>query len=274
MASKQPIAILCRVGLLWLTLSAAVRAEDEPLLVASGEFKPFTSSEYYGGGFLHELVMRAFLETELPAQDLFLPWGRGFSGVQKHHFAVTFPYVWTQRRSATFLYSKPLIAVSGALYVRRSKAAGYHEPKDLAGLLLCLPKHFSSEFLKPFVGDYRLRLVRAADDLGCLEMLALGRVDGTPVDVLRAQELMKDNKQVARDVVVLPWTVSNKTYHLLIDKSYPDAQDILSQFDHAYGKLKASSEWDSILQKYTIDSRWAQKAHNRIVLLPELGGTD
>lgn len=252
-----------------LMLSGLSKAAEQPLLIASGEFKPFTSSEYQGGGFLHELVMQAFSDTGLSAQALFLPWGRGYSGVQKHHFAATFPYVWSQQREATFVYSKPLLTVSGALYVNAELVSKYRSPKDLEGLLMCLPKHFSSEFLKPFVGSFNLHLVRAADDLGCLEMLALGRVDGTPVDILRAQELMKENESVADAVAMLPWTVSQKTYHLVIDKAYPDAKNIVLQFDQAYRKIKQSPVWNRVLLKHAIDSRWTGQADTRKLPLSE-----
>jgi hypothetical protein len=39
-------------------------------------------------------------------------------------------------------------------------------------------------------------------------MLALGRVDATPVDVLRVQELMKENITVTEKVGMLAWKVS------------------------------------------------------------------
>lgn len=249
-------------------------SQAQPLLIASGEYKPFASSQYNGGGFLHEFVMRALEDAGLPAQDLFLPWGRGFSGVQKHHFAATFPYIWTESRAATFLYSKPLIVVAGGLYVRRENAHLYKNPEDMVNVIFCLPRGFSSEFLKPFIGELRLRLERAADDLGCLEMLALGRVDGAPVDVLRALELMKENPDMANKIELLPWSTSKKTYHLIVDKSYPNASQILAKFDQSYDRVKSSAVWSDVLSKYAIDPKWAETSDQRILPLSEFKQTE
>ena len=69
---------------LLLAASIASLAKYNPLLFASGEFKRF---------------IHAFYETTLQVQG-FLPLGRGFSSVKKHHFAMEFLYVWSERHAA------------------------------------------------------------------------------------------------------------------------------------------------------------------------------
>ena len=105
-----------------LIFGGTAASESEPLMIATGDFAPYTSSEMATGGFLTEITMRAFELGELPANEIYLPWARGYLGTQKQHFDATFPYMKTPEREAVFLYSEPLFPMAVTVFVRSENA--------------------------------------------------------------------------------------------------------------------------------------------------------
>ena len=61
--------------------------------------------------------------ADLKHNMLFLPWARGYLGVEKQHFEATFPYVFTPERDALFIYSNPLVQTQVTVFTRKNIAS-------------------------------------------------------------------------------------------------------------------------------------------------------
>jgi|GEM_PF-2131622 len=244
---------VCSVIIGFLLSSSVSASEPEPLIIATGEFAPYTSSKIDTGGFLVEITMRAFELAGVDANEIYLPWARGFLGVQKLHFDATFPYIKTPERELTFLFSEPLFPMTVTVFVREEDAHLFHHPEDFIGHSWCLPRTYSASFLTPYIKKGLMTLIRSSDDKACMEMVSKGRVTAYAMDALFGEQLIKVHPKLFEGISRLDWAVVKNTYHLLMSKNHARVKEVLAAFDKGLATLKASPEWQDILQRHGID---------------------
>lgn len=228
------------------------------LLVATGDFVPYTSSTLPEGGFVDEIVMRAFELGGMEASAIYLPWARGYMGTQKRHFDATFPYIKTRQREAIFLYSNSVFPMAISVYIHRDNVNAFVQPEDFVGHTLCLPRAYATHRIEPFLRKGLMNLVRASSDEACMSMVQRKRVSAFPVDVLIGRELLTQLPELFKDMTPLTWAVDKGDYYLIVSKDHPHGQSIIEHFNRGLAKLKASPEWDRILLDHGIDERHLQ----------------
>lgn len=240
------------IGLVW---GSAGADEAEPLMIATGDFSPYTSSEIATGGFLTEITMRAFELAQVSANEIYLPWARGYLGTQKQHFDATFPYMKTAEREAVFLYSEPLFPMAVTVFVRSENAYLFSRPEDFVGYTWCLPRAYTTAALMPFLKKGLMSLVRASDDQACMEMVKRKRATAYPIDLLMGEELIKQQPELFEEMVNLNWAVNKNYYYLIVSKNHPRGPQLISAFNRGLQQLKSSPEWQQILHSHGIDER-------------------
>ena len=249
----SPMRWVCSVIIGLLLSSSASASESEPLMIASGEFAPYTSSELATGGFLTEITMRAFELGNEPANEIYLPWARGFLGVQKMHFDATFPYMKTPERELTFLFSEPLFPMAVTVFVREEEAHLYERPKDFIGQTWCLPRAYTMAALTPYIKQGLMTLLRSSSDKSCMEMVSKQRVTAYPMDTLIGEELLKTDPELFSGISRLQWALAKNDYYLIMSKNHPRGREVLAAFNQGLRQLKQSPEWQDILQRHNID---------------------
>lgn len=248
---------------------SAFANEPEPLMVATGDFAPYTSTDMATGGFLNKITMRAFELGDVAANEIYLPWARGYLGTQKLHFDATFPYMKTPEREAIFLYSEPLFPMAVTIFVRSEDAYLFSRPEDFIGYTWCLPRAYTAAALLPYLRKGLMSLVRASDDQACMEMVQRKRATAYPIDLLVGGELVKQQPELFEEMVNLNWAINKNYYYLVASKNHPRGPELIAAFNRGLKILKSSSEWEDILYYHGIDERHLTGLRQTPVVTPD-----
>lgn len=241
------------IVLLILVLSQQLSwASPKTVLLASGEFPPYTSASLPGGGFLNEIIVRSFELGGATTDVIFLPWTRAFEGTRKRHFDVTGPYIYNDQRAAKFLYSDPLYELQIAAFIHKDNAETFFKQEDFIGHAWCLPRGYSTDSLQHYLNKGLMKMVRSVNAKTCVEMVARKRVTAYGADLLIGSTLLREEDALSNQVMHVPWALKKSFYHLLVSKNHSHGQEILQIFNFGLAKLKASPEWQAIHDRHGI----------------------
>lgn len=238
-------ALLCCSG----TAFAASAAQIDHVQLAAGNFAPYTTSEAENGGMLTEVVERAFSKVGIQAETHFMPWKRSYAETEAARQDGTFPWSITNEREEAFLYSEPLYTFVRRGFVMADSAIQAQTPEALAGKRMCRPQGYSLQGVNADMANKGLITHIAPPDMPtCFRMLAVGRVDYV---VLAEGEGWANAKSVlggkgkvrALDIVFYQYT-----NHLIVSRKHPNGKVLIKQFNEGLHRLKASGEYQAILE--------------------------
>jgi polar amino acid transport system substrate-binding protein len=217
----------------------------EPLKLATGEYAPFTSEALAGGGPLAEMVRRAFAVSGTEVNISFLPWKRSYSETLKGKYDGTFPYGRNAERERDFYFSESYFTVDRRMYYRADSGLKPEDTATLKGKKYCLPLGFVLfKELGAMVENKSLGVQSPADLASCAKMLQLNRVDffiATPdiAETAMAKAGLRSNAFASQ-------TVGKSENFLVVPKTHPRGQEIISTFNKGIATLRSKGELDRI----------------------------
>lgn len=242
---------LVAAGLSGVTSVARADGAAMPELVTGPGFAPFTGEELPQGGWMSELVQRAFKASGRGYELRFVPWKRGVDGVVSGRFIATFPFPRTPERERDALFSDPLIEVRQFVYLSAHTPMTFTGPEDFRGRVVCAPLGFSlPEALETMIRQGDLRRDTPSDLTACVRMVATGRADAFVLDEYTGSAAII-NAGVIGDIRVAERPYATITLHLMVGRATPDAAAIIARFNDGLKNLKDSGVYDDLLVRHT-----------------------
>ena len=242
--------------LAFLLFCGVCSAENNRVLFATGEWPPFSSKKLPNYGSAATLVSAICEIAGIDPIYEFYPWKRAELHVARGEVFAAFPYAISEERKGTYDFSEPLFyGINRFLYYdqnpRTASAIKYDTTDDLRGYRIGV---ISGSFLSFSFDKANLKYESTTSIDQSIHKLVAGRLDfciDDRVVLLDAIQRLYPDKM--DNFKMLPKPFGKKTpTGLIVSRTYPNAEEILTSFNKALKILKQSGEYDRILQQYKI----------------------
>ncbi|MFE8071215.1 transporter substrate-binding domain-containing protein [Marinobacteraceae bacterium S3BR75-40.1] len=218
-------------------------AWSETVALANGDWKPYLGKDLPGGGPVARLVKAAFENQGWDVKYEYYPWKRGFQMAKNADLDGSIVWSYNDERAQDFLYSDPVIDLKTVVFYNKDKPVEWPNKEDLKGLKLGGVVGYDYAFVTE---DNGYTIERVGSPENNYKKLAAGRLDGVMEELLVGQQLASE-VGVADQVDYNPKPIKSNPYHLIVGKANPRAQKVIDTFNKGIAALKASGEYNKIL---------------------------
>ncbi|MDU0356047.1 transporter substrate-binding domain-containing protein [Paraglaciecola aquimarina] len=243
--------IVLSLSLAMLSIAKAADEHDaQPIVdvtLATGKhYSPFVDASLPDGGWSVSIVKGVLEEMSLSYSLTILPWERALKWTREDKLFATFPYVYSERRAKTLLYSNPINFVPVHMYV--AKHADFSDIESLTNKRLCFPYDYALSTLeKEVVDKLSMTVNRVKDSTGCIRHVHKGWSDAGLINGhINADKLSLDNNLIK----IFPKQIVAVPLSLVINKSRENAQAWMDQFNNALTIINNNGERALIDQQY------------------------
>ncbi len=219
-----------KVGLLVLLVLSRTAFADT-LILASGEFPPFTGESLPDGGVTSKIVSDAFREMGHQVETHFLPWRRGFVKTLEGDYFGTFAYSMNEQRKKDWHFSVPLYHLKEVFFVLKGSGVRYRSDNDLIGKIICKPQGYNKFRLAQLVEQGMLYVESPRKMKSCFSMLERQRVNMVMTNPETGWRFIRELFENQDDFNVLEKPFIEITHHLIVPKSAVNGLSILKQFN-------------------------------------------
>jgi polar amino acid transport system substrate-binding protein len=229
----------------------------EQIQLGSGEWLPFQSNQLKHGGVVSHVVLEAFKLQGIDVALKYFPWKRNYEMAKQGKLTGTF--VWSKKpgREEHFLFSDVVMRDLPVLFYRKDNPINW-EPETWASLKgLNVGATLGYSYLENFIeyetnGTFNVERV-ASDGLNFRKLFAK-RIDVFPATLEAGYGLLQDiftDTEVDQLTYVAQMRASYEpeSYHLILSKAYPGAQDLMEKFNKGLLELKYSGEYDRFFER-------------------------
>ena len=268
--SWAPVAALALAFSIILVAAAAFRLGSltsgeplEPILVATGEWAPYSGRDLPQNGLAAAIVSAVFQRMGFEPRYRFMPWIRteqaALANDSNRGVRAAFPYALEQQRSAEFYYSAPILTIPLRVFfnLEKNPAAGKIETlQDLkAFTVVPISGYRYGAQLEPLVGT-----MKAADNVStALRSLLTSTGPLVVIEAARVADsvLTRDLAPSAHLLRFAPLVIDSPI-HLIASKRNPNNLALIRDFDRHLAALQADGSIDQIESEYTsaISAAW------------------
>jgi polar amino acid transport system substrate-binding protein len=227
----------------------------EKILLATGEWTPYTSESMTGYGLITEIVTAAFKEVDIEPSYRFLPWKRAETELENGDVFGIFPYILTHERKKKYNFSEVLTDSKGYLfyYIPSKKINRDFNWKTFSDL-----KKYKTGgtigywYEKPFK-DSGLDVDYSVSDEQGIKKLKYGRIDILASEERVGWQLI--HKLFPEDIEkfgVVKKPLNKDELRVMISRNYPDSHKIMMKLNAGIKKIKANGKLKKILQSHGI----------------------
>ncbi|WP_165773541.1 substrate-binding periplasmic protein [Zooshikella ganghwensis] len=231
----------------------STKADNTTILIATGEYPPWTSHKIKKNGFVNHVISEAFMRKGYKVYYIYLPWARSYTDTENGKYAALSYWACTEKVQPTFYCSD---------YMHKEAYVFFHEKtfpfptwetlSDLTGLRIGATRSYT--YTKEFWDAYEsgsLNIVINNDDNINFNMLVQSRLDTIVVSTITG--LMILNKRfppkVIQNITFNSRPLVENTAHLLFPKKNKSSLDLLKIFNTGLTEIKQ----DGIYDKYMDD---------------------
>ena len=223
-------------------------ATPKPLLVLSGpDYLPYADGEH---GLASSIVRSVFQRLNQPITIESMPWARGFATVAAGRADATYPYLFTEERARSVLYSRPLAAIQQLVFHARDRAFPFATARDLVGRVICAPIGYAlPPSLQALVaaGESRREMPQRLDE--CATLVLAGRADVfVESDVIGAVAIRRAEATGA--IIPAPQPLATATLHLIVGKTRPGAAELIARVNAAIAELEHEGVIEDLRNRY------------------------
>ena len=240
------------LNLLFMPLTVqSSEVQTGTLSMGAGEFPPYISASFDGGGPIAQIVQQAFAQVGVKTSLHYRPWNRTYTMARELKFDATFPWSPNKQRNKDFYFSDPLYHFQRRGFVlAESKLDVLYDDR----IQMCQPIGYGRlGYEKVLVESKRAVLVEPPDMLQCFVMLKAKRVDLVVVEAQESKSYINEVFVNSEGVRALKHVFYDYHNHLLVSKKHPEVDIILQQFNTGLKQLKQSGEYDKIIQSSLIE---------------------
>ena len=234
---------------LWLFCCWCTLLQAAPVLLATGEFAPYSGKELAAGGETTRLVTTLLQEAGYQEVKIdYLPWPRGYQLTLNGLVAATFPYAWTAERANLFYYSAPIHIDRLSWFTYRVRG-GAIQAGRWQGLRVCIPLGWSTSHADGVIKHFGMALQRPKTLDQCLQLLDRKRVDLLPMNETVTRDASRKLFGEPCHLLALPYFRQSDTFYLIISRHYPDAARLLERFNYALAAARADGRYDQLVSR-------------------------
>jgi len=248
----------CYHGLLlaaccWLLLLPSASAATNKVVLANGEWAPYSSEKLPHFGYASHLVSAAFAEVGIDVEYTFYDsaWMRAYENARKGKDEVgsridgTLIWLHTPERETAFFYSNPVISGHNLLLHLKEQPLEWQTVNDLNGKLIGAPMHISMPTLEQAQRNGVLNLLRDTESYGLLfSMLFSHSIDAVVLDEQVAKFYLQSNlsQQEQESISYSPTKIEQRQYHLLLTRAHSNNKQLMEKFNQGIQSLQESGK--------------------------------
>ncbi|MEP4889143.1 MAG: transporter substrate-binding domain-containing protein [Aliiglaciecola sp.] len=218
-------------------------------LTTGSNYYPYVDPKAMNNGWSVSIVEAVFQQMGKQVDIDILPWQRGYKWTADGQYAGTFPYVFTEQRAESFVYSNPINLIPVRIYTNKSKVV-----KSLAELQkarLCLPYGYSlSREQRELIEKYQLVIHNATNAGGCVLQVAKGWSDLGFINGYLQSEKNTELFESLTKVNILQIPVANVPLFYIVSRQLKNAQQQIDQFNEALEQIEQSGVRREIDQRF------------------------
>lgn len=234
-------------------------------LLTADDYAPFTDRKLPGGGLITEVVDSA-MKNNSDVKDFGIyvvnDWSSHLDPLLTDA-VVDLAYPWYQPdcqampenwRCQNLYFSEPMFEILVLLFTMKDRPFSFASDADIEGKTLCRPKGFFTHDLE---GNGRLWLTKGLVKLeqpltmaNCFELLEKGDVDAVAINEFSGRAAIKDLNLEDKVDVVQSRPLSIEGLHVVVGKSHPQAEEMLSLINAGLSSIKASGDYQRIIDSH------------------------
>jgi polar amino acid transport system substrate-binding protein len=245
----------------------------QPVLVATGEWSPYSGQALPEAGITAAVVTEAFKRMGDAPEFRFMPWERTESATADNEsdegVRAAFPYSFEVARAARFYYSRPIQDVRIALYysaVNSVEAARIRSVKDLDGFTVIPIRGYASPSeLQGHMAD----MTPVEDNVAAFTLLLKSERRLLVAESQRVgDDVLRTNFPLQADRIAITPLGFNSSLHLIASKRNPDNITLIRDFDRALEAMRL----DGTLEQVKTRVSAAVDRRNEVQLQPDAQG--
>lgn len=236
---------------LLLLITIQVALAGQPILIATGEWPPWTGRELHRGGFVNHVVELAFAERGHDVVFEYYPWKRAYFLAESGQTdAASYVYESDDRRQRVY-YSDPITEEKLVFFVKKGADIEYEKLEDLTGYKIGITRGntYTDEF-RDLVDQQILTAEVANTDLINFKKLLFERIDIMPASALQGTKVLRSNfdEDTRRQIVMLEKPLNTTTGHLMFTRSNPRSAELLEEFNLGLEAVRSSGRYDTLFE--------------------------
>lgn len=243
------LKILQLMCLLFLTAGSA-KAEMKTISLSTGEWPPYVSEYLDANGVVAELVTEVFKSVGIEAESNFYPWNRALLSVKKGGDEGSYPWRKQADREEFGVFSDVLMSTDMTFFYYKEHFNGkeFRDPLDVKPYVVGVPFGYAQgEDLKKL--GYQCQSIPSSAN-GIL-MLMKGNIpfliETKAVGIYLIRHLLAGREA---EFGTLHSGFPPLLLRLMISKKIPEHKILLERFNKGLARLKASGEYDRIMNKH------------------------
>ncbi len=230
---------------------APTATTDQTVVLATGDWAPYTSETMENYGAFTEIVSAVFKEMGVPVKYVFYPWKRAEDEVKAGNVFAAFPYIETEERLKEYDFSEPVFISTGKFFYMPQKQKSeitYDKLEDLQSYQVGGVLGYWYE--APFKAAGLQTDYVHSDELN-LQKLYAGRVDLAASEELVGWALIKKlYPQEVDQFATVEKPLNEDALRLIVSRKYPAAAGLLQKFNAALKIINTNGTMQQILIKY------------------------
>lgn len=238
--------------LLFFFLLAARGFASESIVIATGEYSPFTSRDAYKGGFINHIIAEAFQDQGVDVQFTYLPWKRALEMTRRGKYIAISYFACNEERKKDFICSETLREGKYEFVTLKDHPmSDWEKLEDFKGIRMGATRGYTytKEFYKAGEDGVFILDVVTNDETNFKKLFG-GRIEFFPIGKVTAYTLLRSKfKPGSIDKIKFlpkPLTVLYET--LLFSKTHPDAEKFVQLFNAGVRKIKKEGKLDQYYQ--------------------------
>ncbi len=240
---------------------ANISYAETTIILASGEWSPYQSSQLQQGGFVTQIIREAFALSDIKVEINYFPWSRSFKTAKDGEWDGTFIWFDTIQRREEFYISDPIVNVTYVFFHLKSCSFDWHSINDLKGIRVGATKEyeFGGDEFKIAEQNKTINVIRSYSDSQNFSLLKKKRIQVFPCDYQVGYQLIQDifSTQDALLFTHHKKPIKSAQHHLLLSKKNTHAKEWITLFNNGLNKLKISGRYQQIIQDQT-DGKFKQ----------------
>jgi|GEM_PF-1536302 len=226
---------------------------DEQILLAIGEWPPYTSKDLPEYGFAAEIVKKSFANVGIGVKYEFYPWPRTLVLAEGLNVDGTFPWIPEKKGTIFDITDTFCTNEEKFIYLKGNKnlPVDFSSAIDLQGVRVGAVAPYAQVDIMTELG---IEFEITNNDLSAVKKVMEGRLDTFPINPLVAMKLVKDTYPSRVDeIMFLETPLIHKEMGILISNKHSKQEYYIQKFNEGYKELISSGDLNKIFIKHDIE---------------------
>ena len=251
-------------------VSTSVKSDVK--LLTADDYRPFTDRALPAGGLITDIVRTAMTgQNEVAEGPAFkIAWVNDWSAhlnplLSDGAFDMGFPWFRpncerydelddpAKFRCDKFHFSKPVFEILVLFFTRKDASFQFDNNDQVVGKRLCRPAGYFTFDLdddgRNWVKDEKVTLLRPQSVDECFQMLARDEVDAVSLNEFTGRQAVS-KLSMGKDVRTIENPVSVLNLHVVIPKTHPRADELLTHVNKGLERIRESGKYGEIVERH------------------------